>query len=347
MTTALTVVDYIPSPTRASDLTMLMTQSPVSPLVTVTTQNNSNIIINNHNNHNNNNSNNNSNNNNSSSKTRSRSRSNTLDKNPDSAIELSDGVTSSSSAHFNGDHDFTYAYTMNGTIGTQPPGTLYVRALYEYEADDRTSLSFHEGDVIQVITQLESGWWDGVINGVRGWFPSNYCQIITSPDEIPDTVQAGDDLVEDELVDRLPYEEELDDEFESDQDELNALPLEGTSKGQGQKSKADFWIPQATSDGRLYYFNTQTGERSVELPLESPTSFNENGPPDRMKANMPEYTRPPPELMAGGMIQDEDEDSELTSASEAEGESLMSSMGSLVSTRDSYLLVIAYSHIHP
>ncbi|TGO37463.1 hypothetical protein BHYA_0096g00020 [Botrytis hyacinthi] len=55
----------------------------------------------------------------------------------------------------------------------------FVRALYDYEADDRTSLSFHEGDIIQVITQLESGWWDGVISGVRGWFPSNYCQFVS------------------------------------------------------------------------------------------------------------------------------------------------------------------------
>ena len=291
---------------------MLMTQSPVSPLVT--TQN---------------------------SKTynsRNRSRSNTLDNNPDSAIALSDEPASTTSARFNRDrdhHDLTYSYTMNGIIGTQPPGTLYVRALYDYEADDRTSLSFHEGDVIQVITQLESGWWDGVINGVRGWFPSNYCQIITSPDEIPDTVQAVEgDQVDDDYEDQI-YEEEMDGDMESDQDDLNVLPLEGTRQNRGPKSKADFWIPQATPDGRLYYFNTQTGERCVELPLESPTSLNENGPPDRMRANMPEYTRPPPELMAGGMVQDEDEDSELTSASEAENESMMSSMGSLVSYRDS------------
>ena len=66
--------------------------------------------------------------------------------------------------------------------------------MVSYDADDRTSLSFHEGDVIQVITQLESGWWDGVINGVRGWFPSNYCQIITSPDELPDQPQGVDVL---------------------------------------------------------------------------------------------------------------------------------------------------------
>lgn len=66
---------------------------------------------------------------------------------------------------------------------------IYVRALYDYEADDRIILSFHEGDVIQVITQLESGWWDGVINSVRGWFPSNFCQIIST--EEVDTKQDG------------------------------------------------------------------------------------------------------------------------------------------------------------
>jgi hypothetical protein len=45
---------------------------------------------------------------------------------------------------------------------------MYVRALFDYEADYLTTLSFHEGDVILVINQLESGWWEGVINGIRG-----------------------------------------------------------------------------------------------------------------------------------------------------------------------------------
>jgi son of sevenless len=60
---------------------------------------------------------------------------------------------------------------------------MYVRALYDYESDDQSSLSFHEGDVIKVIMSLESGWWDGVINGVRGWFPSNYCELVESIEE--------------------------------------------------------------------------------------------------------------------------------------------------------------------
>ncbi|KAI5928535.1 ras guanine nucleotide exchange factor domain-containing protein [Camillea tinctor] len=219
---------------------------------------------------------------------------------------------------------------MNGLIGATPAGNLYVRALYDYEADDRTSLSFHEGDVIQVITQLESGWWDGVINGVRGWFPSNYCQIITSPDELPEMAQNGDgDNGDDEVEDGVLYEEEeFDDELESDQDEVHGLPLEGT-RASVSSGGADFWIPQATPDGRLFYYNTMTGESSMELPLESPTSLNESGPRDRMNITIPERTRPPPELMARGLMQDEDEDSEATSASELENESSM--MGSISS----------------
>ncbi|EMT70342.1 cell division cycle-related protein [Fusarium odoratissimum] len=208
---------------------------------------------------------------------------------------------------------------MNGIVGTAPMGAMYVRALYDYEADDRTSLSFHEGDVIQVITQLESGWWDGVINGVRGWFPSNYCQLITSPDDIPDGAHNGTfDAVEDDAEDPEMYDDQYDQDDDSEQDGPIALPLEGTDGG--DSSRADFWIPQATPDGRLFYYNMMTGDRSMELPLESPVSSNETGPRDRMNVNIPDKTRPPPEMMARGLTQDED-DEYLTSASEAEGDS--------------------------
>lgn len=245
---------------------------------------------------------------------------------------------SASLAHSNGDRNIltsAYSTNMNGIIGTAPQGTIYVRALYDYEADDRTSLSFHEGDVIQVITQLESGWWDGVINGVRGWFPSNYCQIISaSSEEAPEPAQNGTHLVqEEEFEDQVRYEEEFDEDNESDQDDFNGLPLEGTDTGL-KSGGADFWIPQATRDGRLFYYNTMTGESSMELPLESPTSVHENGPRDRMNVNIPEKTRPPPEMMARGLTQDEDEDSEATSASEMEGESIM--MGRRGSSMVSY-----------
>ncbi|KAM4055380.1 rasGEF domain-containing protein [Hirsutella rhossiliensis] len=209
---------------------------------------------------------------------------------------------------------------MDGVIGTAPSGTMYVRALYDYEADDRTSLSFHRGDVIQVITQLESGWWDGVINDVRGWFPSNYCEIVDNPDDLSDNDQNGPaGRIDDEGDDDEALDGGLGPEDESEADGSSDLPLEGTATG--DKSGVDFWIPQATPDGRLFYYNMMTGDRRAELPLESPVSFTETGPRDRMNATVPDKTRPPPEMMARGLTQDEDEDS-VTSASEAEGESL-------------------------
>jgi son of sevenless-like protein len=220
---------------------------------------------------------------------------------------------------------------MNGFSTAAPAGAMYVRALYNYDADDRTSLSFNEGDVIQVITQLESGWWDGVINGVRGWFPSNYCQVITGDDSPDATQQNGGHLhIEEEQEEQEPYDEESFDEADgSDHDDTSGLPLEGTNGA--EKSSADYWIPQATPDGRLYYFNTMTGESSMELPLESPSSVNETGPPDTVNIQVPDRTRPPP---TGAFRRDEDAESEANSISEMEGEDiLMASKGSL--SRDS------------
>ena len=207
---------------------------------------------------------------------------------------------------------------MDGIVGAAPPGTMYVRALYDYEADDRTSLSFHEGDVIQVITQLESGWWDGVINGVRGWFPSNYCQLISSPEDLLDHGHGGRmDHIDDEADDAEGYDESFDQDDDLDADGHGAQVLDPVDAA--DKSRADFWIPQATPDGRLFYYNMMTGDRSLELPLEPPVSSMEAGPGDRTNVNIPDKTRPPPEMMARGLTQDEDDDS-ITSASDAEGD---------------------------
>ena len=60
--------------------------------------------------------------------------------------------------------------------------SFFVRALYDFDSDDSSSLSFRKGALIEVLTQLDSGWWDGLLdNDVRGWFPSNYVEPI--PDE--------------------------------------------------------------------------------------------------------------------------------------------------------------------
>ncbi|KAF2111486.1 ras guanine nucleotide exchange factor domain-containing protein [Lophiotrema nucula] len=205
---------------------------------------------------------------------------------------------------------------MNGFSGTvAPPGGMYVRALYDYDADDRTSLSFRQGDIIQVITQLESGWWDGVINGVRGWFPSNYCAVVPRPTDDTEEERNGGDLDDDQDTQSLGGTDYTNSDTESiNGNDLSRLPIEGTENK--EQEEAAFWIPQATPDGRLFYFNTLTGVSTMELPLETPTA-NENGPRDRINVFIPDSSRTPAELYASGYsIEDTDDEN---SASDFEG----------------------------
>ena len=54
---------------------------------------------------------------------------------------------------------------------------LFCRALYDYEAQVPSELSFRRDDIIEVLSQEPSGWWDGLLRNERGWFPSNYVVI--------------------------------------------------------------------------------------------------------------------------------------------------------------------------
>ncbi|KAI4267925.1 MAG: hypothetical protein L6R38_008036 [Xanthoria sp. 2 TBL-2021] len=212
--------------------------------------------------------------------------------------------------------------TVAGTLST--PSSLYVRALYDYEADDRTSLSFRQGDIIQVLTRLESGWWDGVIYGVRGWFPSNYCAIVSAPEDAAGRRSQGLQNAPEASAETTTEDEYDDFELEPDANgssSRNGGPADSTEDH--EQEEAAFWIPQATPHGKLFYFNTLTGVSTMELPLEAPTSAHETGPRDRMNIHVPNQTRPPPEMWAGGIEQDEEQYDDVDSASELDGESLV------------------------
>ncbi|KAL0580666.1 Ras guanine nucleotide exchange factor bud5 [Marasmius crinis-equi] len=51
----------------------------------------------------------------------------------------------------------------------------YVLAMHDYAPPEgSTCLSFRAGQVIHVLNRDPSGWWDGELEGKRGWFPSNF-----------------------------------------------------------------------------------------------------------------------------------------------------------------------------
>lgn len=56
----------------------------------------------------------------------------------------------------------------------------YVRALHDFQptTGSTTCLSFSAGQVIRTLNKDDSGWWDGELDGKRGWFPSNYVEVL-------------------------------------------------------------------------------------------------------------------------------------------------------------------------
>lgn len=57
---------------------------------------------------------------------------------------------------------------------------FFVRTLCDYFPPEPHMLTFRRGEIIQVLAQMESGWWDGVLDRrVRGWFPSNYVELVS------------------------------------------------------------------------------------------------------------------------------------------------------------------------
>ncbi|KAI6106332.1 ras guanine nucleotide exchange factor domain-containing protein [Pisolithus croceorrhizus] len=62
------------------------------------------------------------------------------------------------------------------TMRAQPAASEFVLALHDFapQQQNATCLSFRAGQLIQVLNKDSSGWWDGELDGQRGWFPSNY-----------------------------------------------------------------------------------------------------------------------------------------------------------------------------
>ncbi|KAI8141357.1 ras guanine nucleotide exchange factor domain-containing protein [Fennellomyces sp. T-0311] len=91
-------------------------------------------------------------------------------------------------------------------MASMPKILCTVRALHPFQSPEQSSLSFEKGDFIDVLAQLESGWWDGWCNGARGWFPSNYVEMVNVNPEVADSVMptAARRARKDSLEQRLP-----------------------------------------------------------------------------------------------------------------------------------------------
>uniref|UniRef100_A0A7N8XG19 Rho guanine nucleotide exchange factor 7 n=1 Tax=Mastacembelus armatus TaxID=205130 RepID=A0A7N8XG19_9TELE len=65
---------------------------------------------------------------------------------------------------------FMWHFDMSENSGQQ----LLVKARFNFQQTNEDELTFTKGDIINVTRQEEGGWWEGMLNGKTGWFPSNY-----------------------------------------------------------------------------------------------------------------------------------------------------------------------------
>ncbi|CAG8579779.1 2402_t:CDS:2, partial [Funneliformis caledonium] len=154
----------------------------------------------------------------------------------------------------------------------QISSVLFVRALYDFDSKDKSSLSFKKDDIIQVLTRLESGWWDGFCKNERGWFPSNYVA--------EETGIFGDDDEFDWIPQQTPDGEIFyyntrtgESSWEVPMDDCESLTTTHTARdtidGLGSLSMQlpENWIPKLSEDGNNYhYYNVITKEISLSHP---------------------------------------------------------------------------------
>ncbi|XP_069797746.1 E3 ubiquitin-protein ligase SH3RF1 isoform X1 [Narcine bancroftii] len=82
------------------------------------------------------------------------------------------------------------------------------KALYNYEGKEPGDLKFNKGDIIILRRQVDENWYHGEVNGVHGFFPTNFVQIIKPLPQPPPQCKALYDFeVKDKEADKdcLPF----------------------------------------------------------------------------------------------------------------------------------------------
>jgi son of sevenless-like protein len=143
---------------------------------------------------------------------------------------------------------------------------LFCRALYDYEAQDPSALSFRRDDIIEVLTQQPSGWWDGLLGKERGWFPSNYVVVISDEEaelafsnadySTVDGQTPGIQLLSSDISHstsggtQAETDEWLDNEV-SFRNGVQEISTRKFTRSLHSNQPSDFWMPEVTSDGQV------------------------------------------------------------------------------------------------
>ncbi|KAK6171357.1 hypothetical protein SNE40_019563 [Patella caerulea] len=73
------------------------------------------------------------------------------------------------------------------------------KALLDFERNDDDELGFRKNDIITIISQKDEHCWIGELNGLRGWFPAKFVDLLDERSK--NYSQAGDDSITEAITD--------------------------------------------------------------------------------------------------------------------------------------------------
>ncbi|XP_017057638.1 small G protein signaling modulator 3 homolog [Drosophila ficusphila] len=73
------------------------------------------------------------------------------------------------------------------------------KALHDFERHDDDELGFRRNDIITIISQKDEHCWVGELNGLRGWFPAKFVELLDERSKL--YTSAGDDAISETVTD--------------------------------------------------------------------------------------------------------------------------------------------------
>lgn len=73
------------------------------------------------------------------------------------------------------------------------------KALHDFERHDDDELGFRKNDIITIISQRDEHCWVGELNGLRGWFPAKFVELLDERSKL--YMSAGDDAISETVTD--------------------------------------------------------------------------------------------------------------------------------------------------
>ena len=137
-----------------------------------------------------------------------------------------------------------------------------VVALHNYSSTEESCLSFLKGDLLQVHQKDASGWWDGTLGKKRGWFPSNYVQVVQPAPARKSAV-------------RLAIDTKTQNSESSQNSLQSSAPIANQDYKKDDKNVAGvavnsselprFWGKKVTSQGQVYFYNSNTNQTTFNI----------------------------------------------------------------------------------